>query len=244
MKTCLIFTVGCMLASSVKAQTDQSVPLRPEQGDLTPADITAYTKAKVTVAEAPSSIADLAFDFQSSAVNQAMIAAYTNNPSIWKDRNLFIVGICCVREQRYETAKGIFLRLTKEAPESMGSKTAFANAAFLNGDLGEAKEVYSSLWNDRHDVVALKGLGTIAVQEKDVTALRALLPDLIQRKNDDLDIRKILLLYSLMEDDIERGGPVAAAAVRGLKISEVEENADFRKILLMATMKYREAAEQ
>jgi len=73
--------------------------------------------------------------------------------------------------------------------------------------------------------------------------IRTPLGDFIPPRDNDLDFRKMLLLYSLMEEDTKKGGPVYVAAVRGMKKSEVEKNTDFRKILILATMKYKDAAE-
>ena len=223
------------------AQTNESASSNSNGLILTPAIITAYTKDTLTIQATNEAVP---FYYQSSLVNQAIIAAYTNNPTVWSNQDLFIVGFCLAKEHRYAEAKSVFSRLTNEIPGKIGAERAYANASFLKGDFNDARNVYRSLWTNNQDVASLKGLGSVAVQEKDIDALRNLVPALIEHKADDLDFRKLLLLYSLMEEDTEKGGPVYAAVVRGLKKSEVEENADFRRILITATMKYKLAAEQ
>ena len=90
-----------------------------------------------------------------------------------------------MKEHRYAEAKSIFFRLKNEVPGNIRAERAYANASFLNCDYNDAKNVYSSLWTNKHDVAALKGLGAIAVQEKDIGTLRNLVPALVEQRADD-----------------------------------------------------------
>jgi hypothetical protein len=184
------------------------------------------------------------FSFDTPAVNHAIISAYDASPAVWSNGNLFIVGVCCVKEQQYDKAQQIFARLTNDVPANARYSRAYANAAHLNGDFSSAYRVFKSLWSQQGNVAALKGLGITAVQQQDVHTLRDLVDDFTKHKAEDFDLRQVLVMYSLIETDVEKGGRAYASAVTGLKESEVNDNAEFRKLLMMATLKYKEAAEQ
>ena len=80
--TGISIVVALIFIVQAGAQTNESASSNSNGVILTPAIITAYTKATVAVQEGPSTIEEVSFDFESPAVNRAIIAAYSSDPSV------------------------------------------------------------------------------------------------------------------------------------------------------------------
>lgn len=186
------------------------------------------------------------FSFDNREVNAALVALYENDPAIWKPEQLFLIGMCYIFEQRLDEALAVFEKLHAQAPSNPRFLTDLGNIHHMKGELDEAEGLYQQAWRESRYVTALKQLAALQVQTKGSASLEPLIGDLLEYRSghpESLEIQKLLLMYSLQTPDIEAGGRIYARVVRDLSKETIEENEDLRRLVLLATLHFKEAAD-
>lgn len=186
------------------------------------------------------------FSFDNREVNAALVALYENDPAIWKPEQLFLIGMCYVFEQRLDDAQAVFEKLREQDPSNPRFLTDLGNIHHMKGEMAEAEELYQQAWHESRYVTALKQLAFLNVHTKGRASLEPLVGDLLEYLSgypESLEIQKLLLMYSLQAPDIEAGGRIYARVVRSLSKETIEEHEDLRNLIMLATLRYKAAAD-
>jgi tetratricopeptide (TPR) repeat protein len=186
------------------------------------------------------------FSFDNREVNAALVTLYENDPAIWKPEQLFLIGMCYAVEQRLDEALAVFEKLHAQDLSNPRFLTDLGNIHHMKGELDEAERLYQQAWQESRYATALKQLAVLYVQTKGSASLEPLVGDLLEYRSghpESLEIQKLLLMYSLQSPDIEAGGRVYARVARSLSKETIEENEDLRRLVLLATLRFKEAAD-
>lgn len=180
------------------------------------------------------------FSFKNSPVNHAIIKAYESTFNQWQAGQLFLVAVCYVTEQQLPEAQAVLEKLIAEEPNHARALRALGQVYHMQEEHAKAIDFYTRAWNVGEDVHALALLAGLRLQEKQLDQFKDLVKDLIAHQDVDIDIQKVLLSYSIMVEDPSVGGPVYAAVAKSVDQDEIAKNPDLRKLLLMATARYRQ----
>lgn len=201
--------------------------------------VLVYAASGIYASDDPS----LPFSFDNVQVNQALTGLYEKDPAVWRKGQIYLIGMCYVHEKRLKDAEAIFKKLEEADPLNTRNLVALGNVYHMMGQVEQAEATYKQAWTSGQDVIALKQLAVLRLQQKNMAGIAELTDDLLAHQKENLEIPKLLLSYCLMIDDPNKGGPLAAAVVRGLDMATVEQNPDIRKLLLLVTARYKTAAE-
>jgi len=181
----------------------------------------------------------LPFSFDNNRVNQVLIDVYEKNPTIWQDGQVYLIGMCYVYEHRLKDARSVFEKLQQNDPANFRNMVALGNVYHMMGDIEHASVNYKKAWMTGKNVVALKQLAVLRLQQKDISGLSELTDDLLVHQKEELEIQKVLLSYSLIVEDTKKGMAIYVAVVRALDQDTVENNPELRKLLLVVTARYK-----
>lgn len=199
----------------------------------------AYWTSDVFASDDPN----IPFTFDNVEVNQALIKLYEKDSSVWRKEQLYLIGMCYVHEKRLKDAQSIFKKLVETDSSAPRYLVALGNVYHMMGQVDEAESTYKQAWMAGQDVIALKQLAVLRLQQNNIAGIAELTDDLLAHQNENHEIPKLLLAYCLMVDEPSKGGPIAAAVVRSLDQDTVNQNSDIRKLLLLVTARYKAAAE-
>lgn len=199
----------------------------------------AVMSGVLSVIASPNGQGTVPFSVENSAVNNLIIKAYEEDPTLWEAGQLYLVGLCYVCEKKLDKAQKIFDELVTIAPQNARAWRALGQVHHMKSANEEAQRCYQRAWSEGQDVPALTLLAGLKIQGKDVEGIKPLLDALMAHQREDVDIQKVLLSYSIMVAEKQEGGPVYASVARSMTKDMVEANDDLRELLLMATLRYK-----
>lgn len=122
--------------------------------------------------------------------------------------------------------------------ENPGLKNLHAMVSVRYDDYGEAMALYQRAWREDQDLDALYELAFLKLYAEDLDGFETLLPDLFAHQTENVAIQQILLTYSLMVDDKEKGSSVFARVARHVDTDTIDGNETLGKLLKRASLRY------
>jgi len=180
------------------------------------------------------------FTVDNSKVNKLIIEAYEENREVWMEGQLYLVGVCYVAEEKINDAQKIFEYLTDSVPSNARTWRALGNVYQMKTETQKAIECYNRAWEIGHDVQSLTLMSALHINNNDYKIITPLLGDLISHQQEEIDIQKVLLAYSLMVENENEGKAVYSSVVNTLNKHQIEENKDLRTLLIKAMIRYKD----
>ena len=170
------------------------------------------------------------YTFQNQDINRALIELYEKKPKVWKGNELLIVAICYVLDEKYVQAELAYKEVLLNIPSNTRAIRGLGNIYFSQKKYDLAENLYLKGWQlgdlDSFSQLAI----TYAVQEKH-NDLKTLVPELVKYKDQNLDIRNLLLAFSLNTDPPDK--KTFLQVVEGLTCEEILFDAHTKKIVML-----------
>ena len=183
------------------------------------------------------------FSFENSSLNKAIIGIFERNPKIWYPKDIQFIIQCHVAEKEYKKALDLWRERLRLDPTNVSLVIGMGGLYQLNGDFINAESMYAKGWNEFRDPSALSQLSILKLRTDGVSGLTPLLPSLLAHQNNDADIRRVLLAYCLMTEDMESAKEVYHTVEQNLNEESVQEDKELPKILAKIKAKLNGAAE-
>lgn len=178
------------------------------------------------------------FSLHNEDVNEALITLYEGNPEIWNEEQRYLIGLCYITQKKYNEAISIFQSIKNNNAFRIRSSRAIGNILSIKGDKLAAIKVYRKAWNADKDVLSLEALGALLLNSGDMEELESILKDLVDNQGKSLDIKKILLSYSIKTSDLNKSADIYKSVVDRLSEDELRDDEVLRKLFELASLRF------
>ena len=121
--------------------------------------------------------------------------------------------------------------------ENPGLEKLHALVSIRYDDYGQAMALYQRAWREEQDLDALYELAFLKLYA-DPDGFETLLPDLFAHQTEELAIQQVLLAYSLVVDDKEKGSSVFSRVARHVDTATIDGNETLGKLFKSASLRY------
>lgn len=197
------------------------------QASVLAAAFCAFANPEILKDRANFSKAELFADdavFSNQALNLETVKAYEENPSSYKDDELFPIATCYMALRAPDKTKALLEKYLSARPGDARAISRYANILAIFGDLENALKQFEKAYS-LGDKEAVKFISQILFQTKRADEIQKYLPQIKDFAKTDLGMLNTALAYAYKDPN----------KIDSALASEVIKNADVEKILKTAS---------